>query len=165
MLEREIEEDEEDSKSYFDEDNPIEDEYYKGIKNLIQCKYCNKIIKDPMMCKDCQGGFCNKCISELNKKNHKCKKPSYVKNISAISLLKNIKYLCNNCKNEIKQENIETHLKEGCVKNENPTKLMDEIFRKKTLQKLTQDEIKNLSEEKENVNHLTCKQKKIYIYL
>jgi hypothetical protein len=35
---------------------------------------------------------------------------------------------------------------------------MDEIFRKKTLQKLTQDEIKNLSEEKENVNHLTCKQ-------
>lgn len=154
MLEREIEND---FEQYFDENNPIEDDYYKGIKNLIQCKYCNKILKDPMMCKECQGAFCNNCIDELNRNNHKCKKPSYDKNKSAISLLKNVKYLCNNCKSEIKQENIETHLKEKCVKNENPTKLMDEIFRKKTLQKLNQDEITKLSDEKDNVNHLTCK--------
>jgi len=41
------------------------DDYYKGIKSLIQCKYCNKILKDPMMCKECQGAYCNNCIDEL----------------------------------------------------------------------------------------------------
>jgi len=156
MLERDIE-DIENIGPYFDENSPIEDEYYKGIKNLVVCNYCNKILKNPMMCIECQGAFCQKCTDELTDENHKCKKPTYSKNQGAIALLKNLKYLCNNCKNEIKQENIEAHLNEGCAKNENPTKLMDEIFRKKTLQKLTQDEIKKLSEEKKKVNHLTCK--------
>jgi len=154
MLERDIE-DIENIGPYFDENSPIEDEYYKGIKNLVVCNYCNKILKNPMMCIECQGAFCQKCTDELTDENHKCKKPTYSKNQGAIALLKNLKYLCNNCKNEIKQENIEAHLNEGCAKNENPTKLMDEIFRKKTLQKLTQDEIKKLSEEKKKVNHLT----------
>ena len=72
MLEKEIEDD---LEPYFDENNPIEDDYYKGIKSLIQCKYCNKILKDPMMCKECQGAYCNNCIDELNSDNHKCKKP------------------------------------------------------------------------------------------
>ena len=46
---------------------------------------------------------------------------------------------------------------ENCIKNENPTKLMDEIFRKQTLQKLNKDEIRKLSGENKIVNHLTCK--------
>ena len=49
MLEKRKDENDEDN--FFDLDNPIEDEYYKGIKKLIKCSNCGKIVKDPMMCK------------------------------------------------------------------------------------------------------------------
>ena len=155
MLEKNIEENEE-PKSYFDLDNPIEDEYYKGIKNLIKCKNCGKIIKDPMMCKECQGAFCKKCTEETNGE-HKCADPSFVENISANFLLKNLKYLCQNCKDEVKQEKIESHLKEGCIQNEKPSTLIEEIFRKKSLEPVTQEELKKLPGQSKNVNHVTCK--------
>ena len=47
-------EDNDNSDIYFTDDCLIEDEYYNGIKDLIKCKFCHKILKDPMMCNDCQ---------------------------------------------------------------------------------------------------------------
>ena len=161
MLEKRYEKNDEDN--YFDLDNPIEDEYYKGIKKLIKCNNCGKIIKDPMMCKECQAAFCKKCTEEINVQ-HKCKNPSFVENMSASFLLKSLKYLCQNCKVEVKQEQIEKHLEEGCVLNDKPTKLYDEIFRKKQLETVTNDEIKKLPEEKKDVNHITCKISFNYYY-
>ena len=145
---------------YFDENNPIEDDCYNAIKDLIKCEYCAKILKDPMMCNECQRTYCNKCIDKLNSDNHDCKKLSFFQSMEAISLLNKLKYLCKNCKSEIKKENIETHLKEVCIKKENPSKLKNEIYKKKSLQKLTRDEIKKLKKEK--VKHKTCKKKKFF---
>ena len=142
-------------ESYFDENSPIKDDFFNAFKNMIACRYCGEILKDPLICIECQESFCSKCTKELNKKIHQCIHPSFQKNISAISLLENVKYLCNNCKNVIPKKNIEKHLKDGCIKIENP--LINEIFRKESLQKLTDDELKNLSKEKNNINHLTCK--------
>ena len=142
---------------YFDDKDLIEDEYYNGIKDLIKCNQCDKIIKEPMMCMKCQGNFCKSCTNQLIMEKHQCENPTYSENKSAIILLQNLKYLCPNCKCEIKQINIEKHIKEGCNKLDNPTKLMDEIFRKKALRKIDQDEIRELSKQKKNINHITCK--------
>ena len=147
----------EDITSYFDENSLIKDDYYNSIKNLIKCKYCNKILKEPMMCKECQLAICKNCIDNLNKDNHECENPVFTKNTQAISLLGTLKYLCQNCKGEIKGDDIENHLKNGCIKNNNPTKLIDAIFRKKVLTKLDKEEIKKLSEQKDKVNHLSSK--------
>ena len=162
MLEKRKDEDDEDN--FFDLDNPIEDEYYKGIKKLIKCSNCDKIVKDPMMCKECQASFCKKCIEETNEQ-HKCKEPSFIENVSATFLLKNLKYLCQNCKVEVKQEQIEKHLDEGCASNDNPTKLYNEIYRTKQLETVSKDEIKKLPEEKKDVNHITCKISFYYKFL
>ena len=145
---------------YIDDDCLIEDELYKDIKDTIKCKYCNEILKEPMMCIVCGESFCNNCIKKMqkDKKNsHKCKKAKYVKNQNTIKLMGKLKYLCKNCKYEIKKEDIENHLKEGCEKNENPSKLMDCIFRKKSLTKLKQEEIKKLEDKKTNMYHISSK--------
>ena len=147
----------EDITSYFDENSLLEDDYYNNIKNLIKCKYCNKILKEPMMCRECLGTFCLNCIEELGKDNHKCESPVYIENTNAKSLLGTLKYLCKNCKNEIKGKDIENHLKDGCKKNLNPSKLMDAIYRKEKLRKLSPGEIKKLSDENTKVNHISSK--------
>ena len=144
-----------DINSYFDENSLIEDDHYNSIKSIIQCKYCNKILKEPLMCRECLGTFCLNCIEELGKDNHKCESPVYIENTNAKSLLGTLKYLCKNCKNEIKGKDIENHLKEGCIENRNMSKLFDTIYRKEKLRKLALDEIKRLSNE--NVNHISCK--------
>ena len=145
---------------YIDDDCLIEDEFYNGIKDLIKCQYCNEMLKEPMMCNVCCDTFCNKCINKMqkDKKNgHKCKKAKYVKNQNIIKTMGKLKYLCKNCKYEIKKEDIENHLKKGCEKNENPTKLMDCIFRKKSLIQLKDEEIKKLKEEKTKIYHISSK--------
>lgn len=147
----------EDEGKYFDEDSLIENEYYKGIHNLIICTICNQIFKEPMMCNKCQKTFCKKCLNEVDKENHQCENPEYMESINANNLLLNLKYLCKNCKKEIRKGDIEAHLKENCIKNENPDKLMDSIFRKYSLRKLTNDEIKEIPKHKKNVNHITGK--------
>ena len=151
-----------DINSYFDKNILIEDDHYNSIKSIIQCKYCNKILKEPMMCKECLGAFCKNCIDELGKNNHKCESPVYVENTNAKALLGTLKYLCKNCKSEVKGSDIENHLKEGCEKNENPSKLMDCIFRKKSLTKLKQEEIKKLEDKKTNMYHISSK---IFIFI
>ena len=88
-------------ESYFDENSPIKDDFFNAFKNLISCRYCGEILKDPLNCIECQGSFCSKCTKELNKKNHNGYIHHSKKNIIAISLLENVKYLCNNCKNVI----------------------------------------------------------------
>ena len=152
---------EDDSGVYFDDDCLIHDEYYNSVKNLIKCNFCHKILQEPMMCLDCQSPFCKNCKDELENFNHKCEKPTYVQNKNAISLIGQLKYLCKNCKTEVKELDIENHIKEGCLKNENPTKLINSIYRKKALKKLTQQEIKRITEENKKVNHISGKKNKI----
>ena len=145
----------EETNKYFDENSLIEEDYYNGIKETIKCKYCNNILKSPMMCMECFLTFCKKCTEEMGDECHKCKEPKYVENKQTISLLGKLKYLCKNCNKEIFKADIEAHLKEGCAKNDNPTKLMDEIYRKKKLIKLNEDEIKKLHGKK--INHISGK--------
>ena len=159
MLEKQIN----DIESYFDENSLIENEYYNGIKDSIKCKYCNNILKEPMMCEKCQGAYCKKCTEGiLNEIHHKCENPSYIENKLAKTLLGNLKYLCKNCKREIKQSDIEKHLKTKCVKNDNPSKYIDELYRKQKLIKLDSDEIKKIPGNK--MNHISGK-KLLFIFL
>ena len=150
------------NEPYIDDDCLIEDEYYNNVKDTIKCEYCKQILKQPMMCKECMKTFCNKCTKnsqkkkdKKDKKGHNCKKAKYTDNITANKIMSKLKYLCKNCKNEIKKEDIENHLKEGCETNENPSGFLDCIFRKKALRQLNQEEIKALNNKKKN--HLSGK--------
>ena len=91
----------------------------------------------------------------MKDENHKCENPKYAKSKQTIEILGKLKYLCKNCKKEIYQAYIEDHLKEGCIKNDKPIKLIDEIYRKKSLKKLNDDEIKKLPGK--NINHISGK--------
>ena len=148
---------EEDISAYFDDKSLIEDDFYSAIKNLIKCKYCHNLLKEPMMCTKCQGAYCRNCIEELGNEEHACENPEYDKNLNAISLIGQLKYLCKNCKAEIKKADIEKHIKEGCIRNEKSSQLINELYRKQTLRKLKKDEIKTLSDQNKNVNHISSK--------
>ena len=148
---------EEDISAYFDEKSLIENEYYNTIKDMIKCKHCHNMLKDPMMCLKCLGAYCRNCIGELGKEEHPCENPEFNKNLNAINIIIKLKYLCKNCKAEITKVDIENHLQKGCVRNENSTQLIKELYRKKTLRKLKRDEIETLSNQKKNVNHISSK--------
>ena len=150
--------DDENNNKFFDENCLIEnDEYYNNIKDSIKCQFCHKILKEPMICFGCKESFCKKCTDILNNKNHECVNPKYEKNKHVIKLLNKLKYLWKNCLNEIKKEDIEIHLKKGCIKNKNPTKLVDIIYRKKQLKKLNADEISKIKNQGKNINHISGK--------
>ena len=53
--------------SYIDDDCIIKDETFLAFKNLLICNICNKILKKPMMCKNCQKVFCKTCIEKDKK--------------------------------------------------------------------------------------------------
>ena len=146
--------------SYFDEDCIIKNEYYNNVLKLIKCKFCDHIFREPMMCKTCQETFCKNCTKKLKKiKNeiHPCKNPSFVNNINLNVILGKIKYLCKNCKKEIKQDDIESHTKEGCIQNEQPIKLMEYITRKNSIRKLNNDEKRILERKNIKINHISSK--------
>ena len=134
------------AKKYFDKKSLIEDEYYNTIKNMINCKHCEKILKEPIKCLKYQETFCKKCNVEIKK--YKIESMNKFENS-----LKKLKYLCRNCKNEIKLLDIENHLIEGCNINDNP--LIDMIYGENKLVKPTEDEIKKIP--KDEMSHITCK--------
>ena len=149
------------NETYITDDDVIEDESYSRIKDLIKCKLCNKILKKPMICKNCQSYFCKVCLDKWRKNEEDCPNdcinPSYSLSMDKEALLSMLKFLCQNCKQEIRYSDVESHLKAGCEKNLNQCKLFDAIYKKKKLKKLRQDEISKITRENKKVNHLSSK--------
>ena len=146
-------------EKYITEDNLIEDQTYLGIKNLIRCPKCNNIYKNPMQCNKCQKIFCKKCINDsLENKNicpNNCTDPNFQESEDKNCLLSLLKFLCKNCQHEINYNDVESHLNNGCATNAVETKLFYEIFAKKKLKKIKEDEINKLKGKE--VNHLSSK--------
>lgn len=147
---------------YINDDCLIEDENYLAFKSLILCQLCKKILKNPMICINCQNSFCKKCLDNWCENYAKCPKncqnPNYQKNTDKLALLSLIKYKCRNCKSEVKYNDVQSHLNSGCGKIENECKLSEIIYKKKKLKKLTDDEIKAIKDNKKEINYITSKQ-------
>lgn len=154
---------------FFTEDCIIKDEYYNSFKKVILCKICFKILKEPMMCTQCQVNYCKNCIEDWSKDHSRCPQdceiPNYIKNIDKESIISNLKYRCNNCQEEVKYSQIESHLSKGCEKNENSLRLSESIYKKKKLIKLTEQDIKKLKQNKEEINYLTSKKYFYFIFI
>jgi hypothetical protein len=145
-------------KSYIDDNCIIKDETFLGIKSSIICDICKKILKDPVMCSNCQKVFCKACIDEkgecttigcLGNRLDKC--------ADKCVMLGLIKYCCKNCKEVVKYNDVEKHLKSGCKFRENEPTLADCINKKHELKKLTKEEVKNAKKNNEEIYHLSSK--------
>ena len=144
--------------SFIDDDCIIKDEVFQGIQNLVICDICKKILKNPMMCNNCQKAFCKECIDKKGKcTTASCKVSEFVKNKNALPVLKMVKYKCSNCKEEVKYEDVEKHLEDGCMHRENEIRLADTIYEKRTLKKLTPDEVGKAKSKNKVIYHLSSK--------
>ena len=139
-----------DKEDYFSDDCIVQDELFMSIKDLLKCPLCNKILKDPYMCQDCQSVYCKKCLenySNLKKCPKDGKDGKFVHCITKSDLLSKLKYRCKNCLKEVIQTNIKSHLEENCKYEENnigSEKTLAEIIQtKKELIILTQEEMKD----------------------
>ena len=146
---------------FFDDDCLIKDENYLTFKPIMLCNICNKILKNPMMCTQCQGSFCKKCIDHWSENYAKCPKncqnPTYKKNNDKLALLSMLKYKCKNCKSEIKYNDVQSHIGHGCKKRDNESKLIEEICKKKKLKKLSDEEINEIKRDNKQINNITSK--------
>ena len=133
---------------YFDEDSPIEDQLYISLKELLICPYCHKLIKNPFMCNKCQKNYCKKCLedySNMKKCPNDNKDSEFKHSVMINEMLSKLKYKCKNCKKEILQSDIKSHLETNCkhAEIEHKKTLADEIHTEKKLIKLPKDEMKN----------------------
>ena len=148
---------------YITDDCVIENETYLDIKDCIKCGLCKKILKDPIICKNCQNNYCKVCIDKwkLIKKEcpNRCQEPYYDKSADKPFILSMLKFLCRNCKEEVKYNDIESHLRSRCKTINNPSKLYDVIYKKKKLKKLSSDEVEKVKKEGHNINHISSKKK------
>ena len=89
---------------FITDDCIIEDETYLKSKNTLKCSICKKILKNPMQCNNCQRVFCKECMKIILKEKcpNGCKKPNYRANEDKLVMLSLLKFLCNNCKEEIR---------------------------------------------------------------
>ena len=146
------------NEPYITDDCVIKDETYYGFINLVKCDICQKILKDPMMCKNCQKVFCKSCIEkEKTCLNKNCIQSEFVKSIDKKAILNMLKFLCSNCKEEIKYEDVEMHLSSGCKKRENELRLSDCLYKKKELKKLTSEEVAEARDKGHKIYQLSGK--------
>ena len=127
----------------------IEDGYYIGIKDLILCPLCSKILKEPYICNECQKVYCKKCLE----KDYRLKicpenkiQTKFSPDVNSNRLISNLKYRCRNCLEIVVQSDIKTHLESNCRKAERVKKektLSEIINKKKELIKLSLNEVKN----------------------
>ena len=150
----EIEKDE-----YFTDDCIIQDSFFLALKDLLICHLCNKILKEPYMCNECQNVYCKKCLenySQLKICPNENKESKFISSITKKELLSKLKYRCKNCLKEVNQPDINSHLELNCEHNEIKEKektLAEVIHRKKELIKLSKEEMIN----KEIDNKITSK--------
>ena len=72
-------------------------------------------------------------------------------------ILSLLKFRCQNCKEEIKYNDVQAHLNSGCEANLNSCRLVDSIYIKKKLIKLKDEEIHNIADMGNKINHLSSK--------
>lgn len=148
-------------ENFITDDSIIENEAYLSIKEFIKCILCRKIYKEPVICKNCQHAYCKACIENWISTKGNCpncgEKTEFVKSIDKSALLLTLKFLCQNCKEEIKYIDVESHLQKGCITNNSQASLFDSIYKKKKLMKLSQEEIEKIKKEKHKINHLSSK--------
>ena len=153
---------------YFCDECIIQDANFLAFNSLMKCHICNKILKNPMMCVNCQGIFCKKCIEKWQEKNEKCpnncNQPNYAQNKDKIALLSMIKYKCKNCKEIVNYYDVDYHLGLKCG-NAKENRLVDIIYKKRKLNRLTDDEVKQIKESKIPINYLTSKSIYFYYFL
>ena len=138
-----------DKEDYFSDDCIVKDNFFISIEDLLKCPLCNKILKEPYMCKDCQSVYCKKRLvnySNLKKCPKDGKEITFIYSIVKNDLLSKLKYKCKNCSKIVFQTDINAHLEKNCDNDEREEdeKTLSEIIKtKKQLIKLSQKEIKN----------------------
>ena len=99
---------------FITDESIIENPYYLRVKDLIRCNLCNKIFKEPVICKKCQKVYCKVCVENLEKNKGKCpnckEESEYPESMDKSALLFSLIFLCKNCKAEIKYTDVESHL-------------------------------------------------------
>ena len=131
------------NKDYFPEESVVKDSIYMMMKDTIICKLCNKIIKNPMMCTNCQKTYCKNCLNNwVNTCPNNCENPNYVENKSAIDILSKLKYECQNCGKQIKSKDINSHLDSNCIKKSKNPKNLAKHYEYSHLKKLKKWKIK-----------------------
>ena len=149
----------EEKDEYFTDDCIIQNSFYLALKELLMCPLCNKILKDPYMCNNCQNVYCKKCLedhSQLKICPNENKQSKFVSSITKKELLSKLKYQCKNCLKEVNQTDIRSHLETNCEHNEKKEKektLAEMIQNRKELIKLSKEEMKD----KEIDNDITSK--------
>ena len=151
--------DDDDEEKYITDDCAIKDQNYKAFEKFILCDFCKKILRSPMMCKSCQKVFCKKCKDKWAQSCEKCQNPEYVVNNDKSVMLSMISFLCKNCKSEVKYNDIESHLKSGCIKNNDTStnQLMNAFTNKKKLTKLSKEEVSEITKKGIKINRITGK--------
>ena len=113
-----------------------------------------------MIFKSYQNTYCKNFLKYWGKFcPNNCEKLNYVENKGVIDKLCKLKSECPNCDKHIKSEDIKSHLDSNCIKISKKQKNLFEEFKKKTLQKLSNEEVQKMRNEGKKISYLSSKEK------
>ena len=100
-------------EDYINEDNIINDDIYKKLKDSITCPLCINIFINPLICLKCQNVYCKKCIDDWNTRDNKCPnrctEKKKKKSILANQLLSSLNFKCPICGKTIGYDDMQKH--------------------------------------------------------
>ena len=97
----------------FDEIDIVNQEYYKGIKSMVNCLICLNVIKDPVQCDKCQHYYCSNCVKNLSQCPLRCSENKYIPSLPCKQLLSELKIKCK-CGKVIEYDFLKKHKQEEC---------------------------------------------------
>ena len=97
----------------FEEIDIVNQEYYKGIKPMVNCLICLNIIEDPVQCDKCQHFYCSNCIKDLNQCPLRCSQNKYIPSLACKQLLSELKIKCK-CGKVVEYDFFKKHKQEEC---------------------------------------------------
>ena len=104
-------------QEYINEENIINDEWYRSNQDSIICQICKNIIIEPTMCIHCKCVYCRACINRWRLIDAKCPlrcvNPNYKISQDMCKILSKLKFKCKNCNKIFNYKKIKNHFS-GC---------------------------------------------------
>ena len=146
-------------ETYINNKTLIEDDINKILKSSATCQLCENILINPIMCMNCQKVYCKKCIDNPINEDKKCScdNPKYQKAISKIEILSKFKFICVGCGEGIPYDEAQKHHDFCCSFKTTENMDFGITKKEKRFKKLTNEEIKLLKSEGNEVSYMTSK--------
>ena len=142
----------EEYEEYVNEQTLIKDSVFESLpKDLILCKKCQNLMKEPVLCINCMKYYCKKCIDEWKSRDqtcpNNCQNPIFRDIIENDRLINSLNFRCTKgCGAILSIKEMKKHYSSNCLEKRAKIRVM------------SMDQVTNYKNKNGNIEYLNSKQ-------